>query len=69
MTIAALFILVFFTVYASSCFVTVGKLFNSLFGFSYQTAMIGGAIFVIYTPFLEGFWRKVYRILCRQLSW
>jgi len=55
MTIAALFILVFFTVYASSCFVTVGKLFNSLFGFSYQTAMIGGAIFVILYTFLGGF--------------
>src|SRR5690606_24777461 len=29
--IAALFILVFFTVYAASCFVTVGKLFSKLF--------------------------------------
>ena len=32
MIVAALFILVFFAVYASSCFVTVGKLFSTLFG-------------------------------------
>ena len=32
MTIAALFILMFFTVYAASCFVTCGKLFSTLFG-------------------------------------
>lgn len=31
MAIAAVFILVFFTVYAASCFVTVGKLFSTLF--------------------------------------
>ncbi|MGB4659362.1 MAG: sodium/proline symporter PutP [Mobilitalea sp.] len=55
MTIAAVFILVFFTIYASSCFVTVGKLFNSLFGASYQMMMIAGAIFVIIYTFLGGF--------------
>lgn len=55
MTIAAVFILVFFTIYAASCFVTVGKLFNSLFGISYHTMMIGGAIFVIIYTFLGGF--------------
>ncbi|NLK28959.1 MAG: sodium/proline symporter PutP [Clostridiales bacterium] len=55
MTISALFILVFFTVYAASCFVTVGKLFNTLFGFSYHTMMIAGAIFVIIYTFLGGF--------------
>ena len=32
MTISALFILIFFTVYAASCFVTCGKLFHELFG-------------------------------------
>src|SRR5690554_3777090 len=32
MTIAALFILIFFTVYAASCLVTMGKLFSTLFG-------------------------------------
>lgn len=47
MLIASLFIIIFFTVYAASCFVTVGKLFNSLFGLKYQYMMILGALFVI----------------------
>lgn len=55
MSLAAVFIMVFFTIYASSCFVTVGKLFNSLFGVSYHTMMIAGAIFVIVYTFLGGF--------------
>ena len=55
MTIAAVFILVFFTVYAASCFVTCGKLFSNLFGFSYQSMMIAGAIFVLVYTFLGGF--------------
>lgn len=55
MTIAAVFILIFFTVYASSCFVTVGKLFNSIFGLPYQYVMIGGAVFVVIYTFLGGF--------------
>ena len=55
MTIAAVFILVFFIVYASSCFVTVGKLFNALFGFKYQYMMIMGAVFVLFYTFIGGF--------------
>lgn len=55
MSIAAMFILIFFTVYASSCFVTVGKLFNVLFGFDYIYMMIAGAIFVIVYTFIGGF--------------
>lgn len=55
MTISALFILVFFTVYAASCFVTVGKLFSSIFGLPYLTMMIAGAVFVIVYTFLGGF--------------
>lgn len=55
MTLAALFILIFFTVYASSCFVTCGKLFSTLFGASYQSMMIAGAIFVVIYTFLGGF--------------
>ena len=55
MTIAAVFILVFFTVYAASCFVTVGKLFSTLFGFSYLSMMIAGAIFVVLYTSLGGF--------------
>ena len=55
MTISAVFILVFFIVYASSCFVTVGKLFNALFGFKYQYMMILGAAFVLFYTFIGGF--------------
>ena len=55
MSIAALFILIFFTVYAASCFVTCGKLFSTLFGLSYQSMMIAGAIFVVIYTFLGGF--------------
>ncbi len=55
MTIASLFILIFFCVYASSCFVTCGKLFSSLFGIDYHITMIFGAIFVVVYTFLGGF--------------
>ncbi len=55
MTIAALFILVFFSVYAGSCFVTCGKLFNSMFGIDYKIMMLIGALFVILYTFLGGF--------------
>ena len=55
MTIAALFILVFFTVYASSCLVTCGKLFSTLFGTSYISMLIVGAIFVLIYTIVGGF--------------
>ncbi|MBE5816411.1 MAG: sodium/proline symporter PutP [Clostridiales bacterium] len=55
MFIAAAFILIFFTVYAASCFVTCGKLFSTLFGTSYQTMMIVGAAFVLLYTLLGGF--------------
>ena len=55
MTLSALFILIFFTVYASSSFVTCGKLFSTLFGASYQSMMIAGALFVVIYTFLGGF--------------
>ncbi len=55
MTIAALFILIFFTVYASSCFVTCGKLFSTLFGASYISMMLVGAVFVLLYTVLGGF--------------
>ena len=54
-TIAALFILVFFTVYASSCFVTCGKLFSTLFDAPYIPMMIIGAVFVLVYTILGGF--------------
>ena len=50
-----MFILVFFTVYAASCFVTCGKLFSTLFGYSYHSMMIVGALFVIFYTFIGGF--------------
>lgn len=55
MTLSALFILIFFTVYASSCFVTCGKLFSTLFGAPYVTMMIVGAVFVLLYTILGGF--------------
>ena len=55
MTIAAAFILIFFTVYASSCFVTCGKLFSTLFGAPYISMMIVGAVFVLIYTILGGF--------------
>lgn len=55
MTIAAVFILIFFTVYASSCLVTCGKLFSTLFGAPYVSMMIVGALFVLIYTLLGGF--------------
>jgi len=53
--ISALFILVFFTVYAASCLVTCGKLFSTLFGASYISMMLLGALFVLIYTILGGF--------------
>lgn len=55
MALSALFTLIFFTVYAASCMVTVGKLFNSLLGISYRTGVIAGAVFVVFYTYLGGF--------------
>ena len=55
MLLAAAFILIFFTVYAASCFVTCGKLFSTLFGLPYVSMMIVGAIFVLLYTLLGGF--------------
>lgn len=55
MSIAAAFILIFFTVYAASCFVTCGKLFSTLFDLPYVPMMILGAIFVLLYTILGGF--------------
>ena len=55
MLLAAAFILIFFTVYAASCFVTCGKLFSTLFGTPYVTMMILGAVFVLLYTLLGGF--------------
>ena len=55
MYLAALFILIFFTVYAASCFVTCGKLFSTLFGAPYIAMMVVGAVFVLIYTILGGF--------------
>ena len=55
MLLSALFILIFFTVYASSCFVTCGKLFSALFDLPYVWMMILGAVFVVVYTVLGGF--------------
>jgi sodium/proline symporter len=55
MTLAAIVILIFFTVYASSCFVTAGKLFSTVFGFDYKYMVVLGAIIVILYTLLGGF--------------
>ncbi len=55
MGIASVFILVFFTVYAASGFVTCGKLFNTLFGFDYHWMLVVGAIFVVAYTLIGGF--------------
>ncbi len=54
-SLAALFILIFFAVYASSCFVTCGKLFSTLFELPYIPMMIVGAVFVLVYTILGGF--------------
>ncbi len=53
--VSAAFILIFFTVYAASCFVTCGKLFSTLFGLEYKLMMILGAAFVLLYTLLGGF--------------
>ena len=55
MLLAAAFILIFFTVYAASCFVTCGKLFSTLFDLPYVPMMILGAVFVLVYTILGGF--------------
>lgn len=55
MGIASVLILVFFTVYASSCFVTCGKLFSGIFGASYVSMMLVGAVFVLAYTLIGGF--------------
>ncbi|NMM94745.1 sodium/proline symporter [Bifidobacterium oedipodis] len=54
-TIAALIILVFFCVYVGSCFVTVGKLFATLFGLDYRLMMIAGALVVFAYTIIGGY--------------
>jgi len=53
--IAALLTLVFFTVYAGSGLVAAGKLFESLLGMSYKSAVILGCIVILAYVFMGGY--------------
>lgn len=55
MTIAAIIILLFFSVYVGSCFVACGKLFSTLFGLDYATMMALGALIVFLYTFVGGY--------------
>lgn len=55
LSIASLFIIVFFTVYAGQCLASCGKLFMNLFGLGYHEMMIIAAVFVLFYTFLGGF--------------
>jgi sodium/proline symporter len=54
-TLTAVFILVFFTFYASSGFVATGRLFESLFGMHYHDAMFWGSFVMLAYTFFGGF--------------
>lgn len=54
-TIAAIIILIFFCVYCGSCFVTCGRLFNSLFGWDYSIMMVFGAVIVFLYTMVGGY--------------
>ncbi len=55
LTIASVFIIIFFTVYAGQCLAACGKLFVNLFGLEYHEMMMIAAIFVLLYTFLGGF--------------
>jgi sodium/proline symporter len=53
--LAAIFIIVFFIPYTASGFAACGKLFNSLFGVDYTTAMIVAALIIVGYTIMGGF--------------
>ena len=55
MCISALIILIFFVPYVASGLAAIGKLFNSLFGWDYMTAVVIGAIVIISYTSMGGF--------------
>ena len=57
--VSAIIIIIFFVPYTASGFAACGKLFNSLFGVDYLTAMIISAIVIVAYTTLGGF-------LCRK---
>ncbi len=53
--ISSIITLIFFTIYASSGLVAAGKLFESMFGIEYATAVIAGTVVIMLYTFLGGF--------------
>ena len=53
--LSALFILIFFMIYTASGFVAGAKLFGSVFGLPYVTALTVGVLVIIFYTFLGGF--------------
>lgn len=53
--VSAVFIIIFFVPYTASGFSACGKLFNSLFGIDYTTAMIVSAVIIVLYTTLGGF--------------
>ena len=53
--IPAIFILIFFIIYTSSGFVAGGKLFETIFGLPYTTALLLGAFVVVFYTLAGGF--------------
>ncbi len=53
--ICAIFILIFFLLYTSAQFVSTGKLFNTVFGIDYTTALLIGSLIVVVYTFIGGF--------------
>ncbi len=53
--ICAIFILIFFLLYTSAQFVATGKLFNTVFGIDFTTALLIGSLIVVVYTFIGGF--------------
>lgn len=54
-TLSALFILLFFTFYASAGLVAGGKLFETVFGWDYRWAVLAGTLMILVYTLLGGF--------------
>lgn len=55
MSIAAIFILIFFTIYTATGFVACGKLFNTIFGIDYRLMMLISAVIIVTYTAVGGF--------------
>ena len=53
--VPAIFIIIFFVIYTGSGFVSGGKLFSTLFGLDYSTAVLVGAFVVVFYTLTGGF--------------